>query len=167
MSETKKKSMIDIGDEMLQPVAIPKKINKPRVLLVDDDPVFLAVLEPMIRSFGVEVVIRAGDGNEAWNLIRKSLREHRPYDLIISDWNMPTSDGLKLLVRIRSHVDTHNIPVILITGRHRREDIEEAIHLKVSDYIAKPVKPAVLREKLEKILGALGETTRAQNADAS
>ena len=83
--------------------------EKARILVVDDDETtreFLAVLLQG-KGYGVE---SAADGEEAWNL----LKGETGYEVVITDLNMPVTDGLQLLQRMREHALP--IEVILQTG---------------------------------------------------
>lgn len=81
-----------------------------RVLIVDDSPVALAVLEAVFRASHYDVVT-AGDGQEGFELALLT-----PPDLIVTDGVMPEVDGFGLLRLLRANPATERIPVILLTS---------------------------------------------------
>jgi CheY-like chemotaxis protein len=83
---------------------------KARILAVDDSPDPLMILQQFLTAEGFEV-ITAGDVAEA--LLR--VHERLP-DLIITDYATPDSTGLDLCRHLRSHRETHHIPIVLHTG---------------------------------------------------
>ena len=107
-----------------------------RILVVDDQPSMRAVVCAALREIkGVELY-EAADGAQAWNSLRSG-----GIDLVVSDWMMPIKDGITLLKEIRADEALKAIPVILLTGEGKREQVVEAIKSGVTDYIVKPFRP--------------------------
>ena len=79
----------------------------------------------------------------------------QPLDLIISDFNMPELDGLGLLRAVRGHPAVRKLPFILITGRGDRELVVTAAQAGVNNYLVKPFTEAILRQKVEEVIGKL------------
>src|SRR5260370_42159510 len=79
----------------------------------------------------------------------------QPLDLIISDYNMPEMDGLGLLRSVRGHQAVRKVPFILLTGRGDRELVVKAAQAGVNNYLIKPFTAAILREKIEQVMGKL------------
>jgi two-component system chemotaxis response regulator CheY len=79
----------------------------------------------------------------------------QPLDLIISDYNMPEMDGLDLLRAVRGHPVARKVPFILLTGRGDRELVVKAAQAGVNNYLVKPFTAAILREKIEQVIGKL------------
>lgn len=102
------------------------------ILIVDDDEVCREILHDTIRWDGVEVVL-AGDGLEAMSQLGL-----RPFDLLITDLNMPRMDGLTLLKKAREQFP--NLITIIITGYGSLESAIEAVRLGAYDYLQKPFK---------------------------
>ncbi len=105
-------------------------IQRPRVLVVDDDPVFLRLIATIART---RCLVRTADSG-ADAIISIS---HFMPDLIVTDLEMPNWDGLKLLESIRSNTKTELIPVIMLTGNGVKENIQKAAALGISGYILK------------------------------
>ena len=80
-------------------------------LAVDDDPQCVNTLRLMLRFCGFHHIVAAEDGFVALEY----LKEWR-FDLVVSDWNMGTMDGVELLMRVRRDPSTANVPFILVTA---------------------------------------------------
>lgn len=119
-----------------------------RILVCDDDPLLVDLLEYRLSSRGYEVVI-ARDGSEA--LAR--LQEGKP-DAIVLDAMMPVIDGHEVLRRIREDETLVDVPVIMLSARKQERDIVGALELGASDYIVKPFIPEELVARLGRILGS-------------
>ncbi len=111
-----------------------------RVLAVDDDPAYLAVLKLCMRTCGFTRVYAASDGCEALNYL-----ESLKFDLVLSDWNMAPMDGLELLREIRQVPSMAKTPVILMTANLSEVAWREAIRLGATDFLLKPFSLATLR----------------------
>ena len=79
----------------------------------------------------------------------------RPYQLVISDYNMPKLDGLGLLRAVRSHPPISKTAFIMLTGRADKDLVQRAVQFGVNNYLVKPFTVATLREKIEAVFGAL------------
>jgi len=101
-----------------------------RVLVADDDEIFLEILAETVEETGAAVEL-AGDGLAALEKLSAG-----DFDILISDLNMPRMDGLTLLREVRT-VYPH-IPSILITGFGSLESAIQALRLGAYDYIQKP-----------------------------
>jgi len=108
-----------------------------KVLAVEDDAVARAVLRQALRRLGHEV-IEAADGEEAWALLQS---ESEPARVVVSDWIMPTLDGLQLCQRIRARTDTDYTYFILLTSNDATGDNQRsAADAGVDDFLTKPLK---------------------------
>ena len=108
----------------------------PRVLVVDDDPIFRKIIRQYLLSMQADVT-ECGNGEEAWNLLMDDFRPH----LIISDIQMPVRNGIDLLVDIRMHMKMSQIPVIMVTGDSDERTRERVLKLGATDFVAKPINP--------------------------
>jgi DNA-binding response OmpR family regulator len=116
---------------------------KPRILVVDDDPSLLTLVEAM---FGGEFEITHAETGEEG--IRKATVE-RP-DLILLDLWLPDVLGVEIAERLRASAATSLIPVIMLTG----DDSSEVASLRagVDDYVTKPFDEDTLRARMENAL---------------
>jgi EAL domain-containing protein (putative c-di-GMP-specific phosphodiesterase class I) len=118
--------------------------TKPRVLVVDDEPALLQVTALLLRTWGYDVTL-AEDGDRGPELV-----EHNAYDVILSDINMPGTDGIGLLRAVRTR--DLDVPVILMTGGPTVETAMTAVELGALRYLPKPVPPETLKRVTEHAL---------------
>jgi two-component system response regulator MtrA len=124
-----------------------KKLENDRLILViDDEPEILRLLERILTGEGFRVML-ATDGVYGLSL----LKEEEP-DLVILDILMPGPDGFTVLNRIR---EISNVPVIMVTGKRDTDSVQRAIDQGADDYVRKPFRPAELvarvRSKLRRV----------------
>lgn len=119
-----------------------------RVVIAEDE---LDIRNNLVRLLKLEdyQVWAGANGVEALTLIR----EHLP-DLVVSDVTMPQMSGLELVQTIRSDIQLHHIPTILLTARAEHSDMREAMNLGADDYLVKPYRNkellAAIRAKIER-----------------
>ena len=120
-------------------MAIGKKI-----LVIDDDPGFLRLVEQVLTGKGYEV-LKASNGQEGLRLVFA----HKP-DLVLLDVVMPKMDGWQTCSRIR---DISDIPVIMLTGQHTaEEDIVCGLDYGADGYLIKPVGNRELVARVRAVL---------------
>jgi two-component system response regulator MtrA len=105
------------------------------ILVIDDEPNMLQLLERILTSEGFKVKL-ATDGVYGISL----LREEDP-DLVLLDIMMPGPDGFLVIDRIR---EESNAPIIMLTAKRDTESIRKAIELGADDFVKKPFRPAEL-----------------------
>lgn len=123
-----------------------------RILVVDDMSTMRSYVRRMLEGWGLTLVQEAKNGREGWEQILNAQRDKNPYDLVLSDWNMPEMSGLDLLREVRSHIALRNTPFVLITAESEVHQIAAAGQLRASGYLVKPVKSDGLFEKLVALL---------------
>jgi DNA-binding response OmpR family regulator len=117
--------------------------RKTTILVVDDEPALVDVLEAYLRDEGF-VVLRAGDGRAAVDIARA---EHP--DLILLDLNLPILSGLEAFREIRAHTD---VPVIMLTARDAEVDRVVGLELGADDYVSKPYSPREVVARVKTVL---------------
>ncbi len=125
-----------------------------RVLVIDDEPQVLAVMERVVRSAGFDVVT-ASDASSGLEAMRRS-----SVDAIISDIHMPGTSGLDLLVEIRK-LDI-DVPVLFVTGMPTVETAVAAIQRGAFGYLTKPFDHGELKSQVRRAvqLGRLADIRR-------
>lgn len=103
-----------------------------KILVVDDEPQIVKVLQLYLDRAGYQVVT-AGDGNEAISVFDKQ----RP-DFLILDLNLPGMDGLDVCKTIRKD---SNVPILMLTARVEEADRLVGLELGADDYVVKPFSP--------------------------
>jgi two-component system alkaline phosphatase synthesis response regulator PhoP len=128
--------------------------RKPTILVVDDEPALVDVLEAYLRDDGF-VVLRAGDGRSAVEIALS-----RKPDLILLDLNLPNVSGLEAFREIRAQLD---VPVIMLTARGAEVDRVVGLELGADDYVSKPYSP---REVVARVKTVLRRSAPAPAASA-
>ena len=118
----------------------------PKVLVVDDDPVIVRLLEVNFEMEGFEVV-SAVDGIDG---VEKA-RAEKP-DIVVSDVMMPKLNGLELCVALKNDDATRAIPVILLSAKAQVADIRAGLDAGADDYVTKPFEPLDLIDRVTKLL---------------
>jgi len=120
-----------------------------RVLVVDDVPANLIVIEKMLDSLGYQVE-SACNGSEAVRAVRE-----RNYDMVFMDIQMPGMDGLEATRQIRAlDVEHSSIPIVAITANTLQSDRDACIENGMNDFIAKPFVKKQLTALLERYFPA-------------
>ena len=118
----------------------------PRILVVDDNPTNLEVLQVRLSAQGYEVVT-AVDGEDA---LRRT-RELEP-DLVLLDVMMPKLDGISVLKELKADTTLRFIPVILVTAKSDTRDIVDGLEAGGDDYLTKPFEQAALVARVRSLL---------------
>jgi diguanylate cyclase (GGDEF)-like protein len=113
-----------------------------RILVVDDDPVSRLVLETVLRNLGHACDL-AVDAQQAWARYAED-----PYDVVITDRDMPGESGLGLVLKIRERPGGSYPYVILVTALDSLDQAVEGMESGADDYLLKPLDPALLRLRL-------------------
>lgn len=132
-------------------------MNQARILIVDDEPFNLDVLEQELELLG-HVSVRATDGEEAL----ERLKVER-FDLALLDVMMPRLDGYGLLERMRSEEAWRHIPVIMISALTDLKSAARCIARGAEDYLPKPFEPVLLKARI----GACLEGKRLHDREAA
>ena len=118
------------------------------VLLVDDDPVIMRLLEVNFEMEGYRVAT-ATDGAQALERIYAD----RP-DIVICDIMMPLVNGLEVVERLRQSDDDalRRLPVILLSAKAQASEVQKGLDIGADDYITKPFDPLELVERVQALL---------------
>jgi len=125
---------------------VTKSRVMPKVLVVDDEPDAVELIDFNLKAAGYEVVI-AADGNEALKKARSSLP-----DLIVLDLMLPEVDGLEVCKILRRDPATAAIPIIMVTAKAGEIDRVLGLELGADDYITKPFSPRELLARIRAVL---------------
>lgn len=118
-----------------------------RILVCDDDPVILRLLQVNLELEGYEVIL-AHHGAEAVDLAATEMP-----DLVILDIMMPRMDGYEACEALRAQPETKDIPVVFLSAKAQQSDIERGKKSGVADYVTKPFDPAELLDVIERHTG--------------
>jgi len=117
-----------------------------KVLVLDDSKTMLRIISNTLKRIGEEDITTAEDGSEGLLAYNKATEDGKPFEIILTDWNMPVMDGLAFVKAIRK--DNQDIPIIMITTEGGKTEVITALKAGVNNYIVKPFTPQVLKEKL-------------------
>ncbi len=122
-----------------------------KFLVVDDFATMRKIIKKVLTELGYTNIEEAEDGKPALQHLQQALDRGNPFDVVISDWNMPGMSGLDLLKACRADGRLKAIPFMLVTAESEQKNILEAAKAGVSDYVVKPFNSQTLKAKLEKI----------------
>ncbi|AJI95575.1 stage II sporulation E family protein [Yersinia ruckeri] len=133
------------------------------ILVVDDSASYRFLLVNLLKNWQF-TVFEAENGQDALTIL-----DNNSINMVISDWEMPVMDGLKLCSTIRKHYSDRYIYLVLITVRQSVEDLITGLDAGADDFLSKPINQSELRARLhagERIL-MLEATLAARNQKLS
>ena len=116
-----------------------------KILIVDDEPDMLGMLEMLITDKTLHEVVPTNNPFEVEELLDKN-----EFNLVISDLKMPMMDGIEVLQAVKKK--DADIPVIMITAFGTMEAAEEAVHRGAYDFITKPFRKEQILVAIERAL---------------
>ncbi len=118
---------------------------KPKVLIVDDDPINIELLEGYLsKDYDI---LKAYDGNEALIIV-----EANPPDIILLDLIMPGINGYQVCKKLKDDPKNNHIPIVIVTSLHETEDRNKAIEVGADDFITKPFDIIELTVRVKSLL---------------
>lgn len=119
------------ASEAIVPGSFAPRRDRKRVLVVDDSITVREVERKLLQNRGYTVEV-AVDGMDGWNAIRS-----QPYDLVISDIDMPRMNGIELIKQIKNHPRLKSVPVIVVSYRDRESDRIQGLEAGADYYLTK------------------------------
>jgi CheY-like chemotaxis protein len=128
---------------------IEKMMQGLNILIVDDNAYMRRLTRTMLTNLGAKSVIEAPDGLAALESIRTS-----DPDVMLLDWDMPVLNGIEVLRIVRSPgvFPRPNLPVIMLTTRAQRSQVNEALRAGANEFLLKPTSPKALCDRLTSIM---------------
>ena len=118
-----------------------------KVLIVDDDPSLLRQLRFRLEKRDQLSVVVAESGESGLEQTASN-----DFDLIILDWMLPDMQGIDVLTELKNGKDTKDIPVLMLTGRNKLGEVEEAFSRGADGYLTKPFELGKLGSKVKEML---------------
>ena len=122
-------------------------MTKKRILIVDDEPDIVKMLELRLQVMGYETLV-ARDGQEGLELAKKEMP-----DLMILDIMMPKLDGFKVCGLLKADTRFKNIPIVMFTARGQEMDRDISKDIGADAYLNKPLNATELKDTIGKFLG--------------
>src|SRR6218665_860415 len=107
--------------------------NTTKFLIVDDFSTMRKIIKKVLNELGYTNVEEADDGKTALPMIQAAHDAGKPYEFVISDWNMPGMQGIDLLKACKADPRFKNSPFMLVTAESEQKHILEAAKAGVSD----------------------------------
>ena len=120
-----------------------------KVLIVDDEEVAAEHAKVVLNEVGIQADT-CFSGEEALHMLQMQHVKHRPYNLVLMDWRMPDMDGLETTRKIRELYDKETT-VIILTSFNWDEIMDEALHVGVDSFLAKPLFASNVIDEFERI----------------
>jgi len=143
-------------EELLKKISTEGKENLPKILIVDDELAFNAILQTRLEACGYQVVA-AKDGEEGLAKV-----ESEKPDLIVLDVMMPKVDGFEVCSTLKSDARYNKIPIIFLSAMAQEDNFAVGKKVGADSYIAKPFETAVLITKIKELL-----SQKAKNSEST
>ena len=133
------------------PAAKDLDLNNLKVLIVDDNQTNRFVLMEYVKSWGC-LPVEAVDGKEALIVFRDAVSSENPFDLILTDFQMPEMSGFDLAKEIKKIESLKGVPIIVLTSAGRKGDGRSCREIGINGYLTKPIGKNDLRKAIVSIL---------------
>ena len=135
-------------------------LSKLEVIIAEPNEQMRDVLREVMSAFGVEDMRICANGKDVVEELQR-----RPADLVFTAWNMKPMDGIALVEWLRQDQASpaHHVPIVMITARTDRKDVVKARESGVTAYLAKPVTPERIYQRIADIV----ERAKKSKAKAS
>ncbi|MFZ5570773.1 MAG: response regulator [Thermodesulfobacteriota bacterium] len=120
------------------------------ILIVDDSPPMRSVIRKTIKAsgYGDSRFFEAGNGAEALQILRQNW-----LDLVVTDYNMPSMNGMELIAAMKKDEVLQAVPVLVITTEGSSRMVDEFLAGGAAGYLKKPFTPEEIRTKIIAVLG--------------
>jgi sigma-B regulation protein RsbU (phosphoserine phosphatase) len=133
---------------------IERKMN---ILVVDDAPDNLLLLEAILEGEDFNSVVLANSAVDAYQKLKEN-KDNSAIDLILMDIMMPDISGIEAIKEIRSHPDYQDIPILVVSARSETDSLVEAFEAGAVDYLTKPINELELIARIRSMLRLKSET---------
>ncbi|SFO33772.1 Response regulator receiver domain-containing protein [Roseovarius lutimaris] len=117
-----------------------------RILIVDDEPMFLDLLEGSLAERGFADVVRATSAAQALKLVDNA--EEAAFDCFLLDIQMPGTDGIELCAKIRARAGCRRAPIIMLTSSDAKKTMQAAFDAGATDFLNKPLNAAEVEARI-------------------
>ena len=127
-------------------------LNNLKVLIVDDNQTNRFVLMEYVKSWGC-LPVEAVDGKEALIVFRDAVSSENPFDLILTDFQMPEMSGFDLAKEIKTIETLKRVPIMVLTSAGRKGDGRSCKEIGINGYLTKPIRQDEMRKAIVSVLG--------------
>ena len=147
---------LDLCDQPAPDAITPRRsaLRGTKVLIVDDNATNRRIVEEMLVNWEL-LPHSVKSVDEALEALRGGFRQGQPFELLLSDVNMPDADGFALIEQVRRDPSLSDIAVILLTSGDRDEDAARCLELHVDQRLMKPIKQSELFDAIVEVLGVI------------
>lgn len=124
--------------------------NQGQVLVIDDQPIMLKLLEQILKDTYEVVGLENGKKALEW------MYAGNIPDLVVADLNMPEIDGFEYIQRIRESGFFYDVPLIVLSGEESSTERIKCLKLGANDYLIKPFNPEELRLRIDNLIRLKG-----------
>jgi len=124
---------------------------KKNIMLVEDSEVGRILIMRVLENIGYQNITAPESSVEAWEKIAQTTLNQDPYDLIITDLNMPDLDGMDLILNIKQDELSEKLKVIVVSAEADPKIVELLKDLGICGYFSKPIKEDHFKITLEQI----------------
>jgi two-component system, chemotaxis family, chemotaxis protein CheY len=117
-----------------------------KILVVDDFASMRSIVKNTLTMLGYKNIDEAQDGTEALAKLKGG-----SYDFLVTDWNMPSMNGLELIKTIRSTPSLKSLPILMVTTEGEKTKMVPVIQAGVNNYIKKPFTMNDVKTKIDQI----------------
>jgi PAS domain S-box-containing protein len=128
------------------------QLSGKRALVVDDNATNRRILDDILKGWGLEVVTVDG-AKAALAVLDEQWAAERPFQLMITDGQMPETDGFSLAEKVKQNQNYKSLLVILLTSSGQRGDVQRCRQIDIAAYLTKPVRQSELREAICTAIG--------------
>lgn len=125
-----------------------------KILIVDDEPLFLDLMEHTLHDLGYRDVDLASSAEHALQLVQGA---SRPYDCFLLDIQMPGMNGISLCSELRERPVYARTPVVMVTAMTEKHYIDQAFQAGASDYVTKPIDSIEIKARMGMVETLLSE----------
>ncbi len=147
-----------LAAEVLAP---PEALRDLKVLIVDDNLTNRRILDRMLGRWGMRPTTADGS-EEAMTLLLRAQHAGDRYRLVLTDMNMPDTDGFGLVENIRANLELTPPTIMMLTSAGHQGDVARCEELQIAAYLLKPIRESELRESVARVVGAWTEEQMAR-----
>lgn len=127
-----------------------------KILIIDDIEINRDILTRRLKSFSTKI-FQAKSAHEAARMLARAVQANDPFDLVVSDFQMPKVDGLQFVRALRTKREFLNLPILILSSVDSPAVRAEFDRLNVQACLVKPVRLGVLEKEISRILSATSE----------